>query len=153
MASFQFKFETVLRHRQLVEDECQRELAKHLRGRMIFQDELRRLQGTIRDAKHQLGDHLVGKVDLDRVSGFARYSGHVTVRAQQLVQRVQQLEKHIDAARARLLDATRQRKALELLRDEHRAQWQAEQQRRETIELDELATQRYIRDVLMEQTR
>lgn len=150
MANFTFRFETVLKHRQMIEDEAQRELAKHLRSRMIFQDELTRMQNTIRESKHQLGEHLVGTVNLDQVSGFARFSGHVSVRAQQLVTRVAALEKQIETARARLADAMRQRKAMELLRDKHQRAWQAEQQRRDTIEMDELATQAYVRGLVME---
>ena len=51
--------------------------------------------------------------------------------------------------RQALLDATKQRKSLELLRDKHEAQWRYEQNRRETNELDELATTRFARQVMI----
>ena len=153
MADFKFKFETVLRHRELIEDECQRDLAKHLRTRMIFEDEIRKMQGTISESKRELGSALVGKVDIDRIAGFARYAGQSTHRAQQLVMKVADVEKQIAAARAKLLDATRQRKALELLREKQQRQWKQEQSRREAIELDDLATQQYARRLALENAR
>ncbi len=145
MARFQFKFQTLLAHHRRVEDQRQRELAQHLRTRMIFHDQIRDMQDTIRDSKQSLADGLVGKVDLTRVGQFARYSGHAAQRARQIVVRLAGVEKQIEEARQLLLDSTKQRKSLELLRDKHQAQWKYEQDRRETNELDELATTRYAR--------
>ena len=149
MAKFQFKFQTLLAHHRRVEDQRQRELAKHLRARMIFHDQIRDMQNTIRDSKQSLSDGLVGKVDLTRIGQFARYSGHAAQRARQIVVRLAGVEKQIEQARQVLLDATKQRKSLELLSDKHEAQWHYEQNRRETNELDELATTRYARQMMI----
>ena len=143
MAEFQFRFQTLLKHRQRVEDQRQRDLAQHLRTRMILHDQIKEMQNTIRDSKQSMADGLVGTVDLTRVGQFARYSGHAAQRARQIVLKLAGLEKQIDQARTALLDATQKRKALELLRDKDKAKWQYEQNRRETNELDELATSRY----------
>lgn len=152
MAGFRFRFETLLRHRRGVEDERQRELAQLMRSRMILHRELNRMQQTIRDSKRQLGDTLVGRVNVDRVGQFARYSGQVEVRGRQIILRLAQLEKQVVDARARLLDAVRQRKALELLRDKDHQEWRREQDRRETAEADDLTTQRYARAIIAEST-
>lgn len=149
MARFVFKFEALLKHRQTVEDQRQRELAQHLRAQMILQSQLRTMQQTIRDSKQQLGQGLVGKVDLSAISQFAGFSGHTSLRAQQIVVRLAEMQKDIDEARRNLLEAARHRKALELLRDRERDQWRREQQRREDLELDELANQRYARQQMM----
>lgn len=148
MAKFRFKFESVLRVRRIAEDEAQRALAAHLRERMILAGELRGMQETIVSSRHDLADGLRGKVNLDDVAGFARYSLQVRARAQSIVLRLAGVEKNIDAARQRLLDATRKRKALELLEERHREAWTAEQARRETAKLDELAVQNYARKVM-----
>ncbi|MEX0655195.1 MAG: flagellar export protein FliJ [Phycisphaeraceae bacterium] len=145
MATFRFKFENVLEQRRMVEDERQRELARHMRTRMILQSQLEQMQGTIRQSKHELADALVGRVDLQRVAGFASYSGQSTERARQIVQRVALAERQIHEARSRLLDASRQRKAMELLRDRHERAWKQEQRRREAVMFDEVATQQYLR--------
>ena len=149
MAQFRFKFQTLLAHHRRVEDQRQRDLAQHLRTRMILHDQIRDMQDTIRESKQSMADGLVGAVDLNRVGQFARYSGHAAQRARQIVVKLASLEKKIDEARALLLEATKQRKALELLRDKHEAKWRYEQNRRETNELDELATTRYARRVMI----
>lgn len=149
MAQFQFRFKTLLAHHRRVEDQRQRELAQHLRTRMILHDQIRDMQDTIRDSKQSMADGLVGKVDLTRVGQFARYSGHAAQRARQIVLRLAGIEKQIEVARTDLLDATKQRKSLELLRDKHEAQWRYEQDRRETNELDELATTRFARRLMI----
>jgi flagellar FliJ protein len=151
MAKFQFRFESLLKHRRLLEDQRQRDLAKHVRMRMICHDELRKMQQTLRDSKHELSSSLLGRIDLSAVSQFARYSGHVNQRAHQIIHRLAQVEKQIIDAREKLLDATRQRKALELLRTKHHDQWKRDQQRRETAQMDEAATQRHVRRQAMEQ--
>ncbi len=149
MAKFQFRFQTLLAHHRRVEDQRQRDLAQHLRTRMILHDQIRDMQDTIRDSKRSMADGLVGTVDLTRVGQFARYSGHAAQRARQIVVKLASLEKQVEEARQALLDASKQRKALELLRDKHEAQWRYEQNRRETNELDELATTRYARRVMI----
>lgn len=149
MAKFQFRFQTLLAHHRRVEDQRQRELARHLRTRMIFHDQIREMQDTIRDSKRSMADGLIGKVDLTRIGQFARYSGHAAQRTRQIVVRLAGIEKQIEEARQLLLDAARQRKSLELLHDKHEARWRYEQNRRETNELDELATTRYARQMLI----
>ena len=145
MAKFHFKLEAVLRHRLLVEDQCQRELAQFLRERMILHHQLRQMQETIGQSKRDLGGGLVGRVDMDKVAQFARFSGQATQRAQQIVVKLASLEKQIEASRARLMEAVRARKALELLRDRYLSMWRHEQDRRETVFLDEVAVGAYSR--------
>lgn len=145
MARFKFKLETVLRHRRMLEDDAQRELAKVLRQRMIFGDQLRQMQQTIVDSRQELGSSLVGKVDLEQVSSFARFSIQARQRAQSIVVRLAGIEKQIEAARQKLLEATKKRKALELLEERQRKQWNAEADRKENVELDDISLQGFIR--------
>ena len=147
MARFRFRLETVLKQRQVVEDECQRELAKVMRFKMILMDQLKQMQQTISQSKRDLAGGLVGRVDLDRVGQFARYAGQSVVRAQEIVQRLAVLERQVAAARQKLLQATAARKAMELLRDRHRQEWIHQENRRETAEIDDLAGRAYLRQL------
>ena len=153
MARFRFRFETVLQHRRTLEDACQRDLAKQLRQRMILQSQLRGMQQTIVESKQQLGGALVGRVDMPRIAQFARYSGQTTQRAYALVAQLATIEKRIDQARRRLVEATRGRKAIDILRRRHYQRWLSEQERRQTVELDDLALQAHGRKVAMEAAR
>ncbi len=148
MPKFVFRYEVLLRHRRDVEDERQRELATKMRGRMIMTDQLRTMQGEISESKHRLGASLVGKVDLSKVGEFTRYNAAATARGRELVKRLAEVEGEINAARDRLAEAMRQRKALELLREKDLADWKRKEDRRETAELDELAMQAYTRGLI-----
>lgn len=143
MANFSFKLDPVLFKRRVEEDRCQHDLAKSLRQRMILRDQLRLMQQTISQSKRQLSGGLSGQVDVKQVLQFAHYSDQVTLRAHRFVVRLSGVEKQIDAARKKLIEATRARKALEILRDRRYQQWRKEMRRREEAQLDELAVQRH----------
>ncbi|MBI1336390.1 MAG: flagellar export protein FliJ [Phycisphaera sp.] len=150
MAKFVFKLQTLLKHRQMLEDRAQQELAKTLRRRMILEGQLRQMQESIRDSRHQLADSLVGRVDLGQTTRFAQFSGQLRLRAQQHVMEMAKLEKEVQARREALVRATQARRAVELLRDKQFAQWQQSEQQRESAVFDELATQQYLRLRAME---
>ncbi|MBL4700433.1 MAG: flagellar export protein FliJ [Phycisphaeraceae bacterium] len=150
MSKFVFKLETVLKQRQTVEDQLQRELAKLMRHRMIFHNQIRAIQTELSDSKGQLTAGLIGKVDLVSTSQFARFSAQSQLRAQTIVRQLARLENHIVQAQKQLVEAMRQRKALDLLRDKQYQQWKRAQLRREASRLDDLATQSYARRVVME---
>lgn len=143
MAIFRFKLETVLRHRVMIEEECQRELAKTLRHRMILMDQLRQMQQTISDSRRTLGEGLVGRVEMSQVADFARYSIQARQRAGDIVRRLSGAEKEIDAAREKLNKATRERKALDLLKERQHSAWLLEQSRKEAAAMDEMAVQAF----------
>lgn len=148
MATFTFKLEAVLKQRQAREDLCQRQLAMAMRQKMILIDQLKREQETISLSKQQLSQSLVGRVDLESVSQFARFSGQTTLRAQQIVGRIASMEPMIEKARQELMGAVRDRKALDLLKEKHKRAWQLRQDRLEAAALDEMAVQRYARIAL-----
>ncbi len=145
MPSFQFNLEPVLFQRRTREEQCQRQLAKALRQRMILLNQLKQMQETITHSKSELSRGLVGKVDLGQTAHFARYSGQVSQRAHGFVAKLAILERQIHQAREDLHEAVRDRKVLEQLRDRRYQTWLAQQTRREAAELDELATQQYAR--------
>ena len=151
MAQFTFRYETLLQHRRNLEDHAQRHLAERVRTRMILTDQLGQMQEDIGRSKGDLSDALVGRIDLSRVGDFTRFNAQATLRGRQLVKRLAELHSQVEAARQQLLTATQQRKALEVLRDKDLAAWKRQQERRETAELDELASQAYTRELFAQQ--
>lgn len=147
MARFKFRYQTLLEQRRRIEDECQRDLAQHLRERMILTNHLRQMQQTISTSKQSLSQSLVGQVDMNQIADFARYAGQTTQSATAVMRRLARKEQAISEARQRLDAAMRQRKAIELLRDKDHRQWQLETERRETAVADELALQAYTRQL------
>ena len=145
MAKFIFKLAAVLEHRKIIEQTCQRELAKHISQREYHLTQLRNMQQSISNSKQQLSDHLQGKVDLDRIGHFARFSGQSTQQAHSIVLALAALEKRIEIARQELIAATHQRKAIELLRDKQHQQFIYEQNRIENAQMDEMGAQAFYR--------
>ena len=143
--TFSFRYQSVLEQRRHAEEQRQRELADVLRQRRELEDLLREAQQTITTNKQQLADSLTGRVDMSQLGMFARYASHTTARGMGVVRRIARLDRDIEAARARLLEATRQVKALELLRDREHEQWKKDRRKKEDQRLDEVAVQRYAR--------
>ena len=146
MPVFRFRFETLLAHRRREEEGRQRELAEVLRKQLVMRGQLSGLQSDIDGARRQLGEALSGAVDLTAVGGFTRFSAQTTLRGRQLVDRLAQLEHLILAARRALMEAVRQRKALETLRERDQDRWKRDRQRIEQAQLDEQAAQTWSRN-------
>ncbi len=145
MAGFQFKLEPVLKHRQMIEDQNQREMAQLLRRQLILQTQLRNLQQTITDDKRSIADALVGNVDVTQIRRHGIHSNQLTLRIQMIAVELLKLNQQIDIAQNILIDAMKSRKAVEILREKQLKRWQSERQRRQISQIDEFTTQAYIR--------
>lgn len=139
MPAFVFKLRPLLKARCRAEEAEQRAVAALERQRLDLEGALRRRQNEIVEEKHTLRGSLTGRVDMRNLRLRAGMSLHLVRQAQQLVLQLAGLHKRIDAARARLIEATRRRRAIELLRDRRFEQWKASLDKAETAALDELA--------------
>ncbi|MEM7577849.1 MAG: flagellar export protein FliJ [Planctomycetota bacterium] len=144
MASFIFRYAAPLKQAALAEQNEQRTLAALLRKRHIFETQLRDMQDTIRNAKSELGNKLLGKVDLSAIGQVARYAGNSTLRGHQIVQRLAVLDGQIQKARQNLAERMQRRRSFELLRDRDLADFKRKQRRKETAVLDEVAARRHV---------
>ncbi|MEE9403394.1 MAG: flagellar FliJ family protein [Algisphaera sp.] len=146
MATFEFRFETVLKQRRREEERCQGAVAEQLRKQGAMRGQLSVLQDDIAESRRSLGDALTGTLDLSRVGEFTRFSAQGTLHGRQLVERLAGMEQLILVARRALIEAVRQRKALETLRDRDHVAWKIMQDRREQAALDEQAAQMWFRN-------
>ncbi len=153
MPRFEFRFQAVLRQREVVEQQKQRAFAQLMHRRNAMFSQLREMQETISASKRQAADGLVGRVDLGAIAGIARYSASCALRGNSLVREIAELETLVEQARIALVEASKNRKALELLRDRQRQDWQREQRRMEAKRLDEQTNQAYAAKVMAESTR
>lgn len=153
MARFTFRYQSILSHREKAEQVCQRALAElmHERNRLI--QKLASMQQTISAAKRDAAEGLKGRIDLQAVAGIARYSARCTAEGHGVVRRVAELESHVELARKRLLEASRERQALALLRDRQHEAWTQQQRRMEAKRLDDHTAQAYARQIQAEPAR
>jgi len=139
MLRFVFRLQPLLRARRQTEQGKQRAVAELERQRMQIEDNLRNQQEWITQNKRQMSDRLVGQLDLGELRDHAGATLRLMRDAQRMALELAGIYKRVEAARAELLEATKQRRALELLRDNRFAQWRYELEHAESAALDELA--------------
>lgn len=142
MAQFQFRLATLLRLREFIREERRTQLAEALR----LVDQLRARQQEIeilvRETR-RLQTPAAGELDADRLLSATRYE--LVLRAEQKSLEMQEtsLAAEVEKRREAVVSATRDVRALELLREKQRESYLAEEERRAHKELDEIASRRH----------
>lgn len=139
MARFRFKLEAVLKMRRHVEQEKQRQLAELHRERIALEDVLRLHQQQIDASRGSMREDLVGKINPWELGSHTAATLRLMAKAQGLAVELAGVHQRIEAARQELLEAKREVRAIELLREKRFAQWKAALDQAESNMLDELA--------------
>jgi flagellar FliJ protein len=140
MAKFVFTLKSLLRARQIAEQGCQRAVAELEQQRLALEGRLRNEQSRIVQMKGDLRNTLTGPIDPHALRLHAAATMQQVRSAQQMVLEMAGVHRRLEPARLRLVEAARQRRAVELLRDQRFEQWKRIQDRKDTALLDELAT-------------
>jgi flagellar FliJ protein len=139
MARFVFELEALLRVRVREEQERQGAVAVLERERLDIEARIRRYQQQMTGERREIADRMRGgAVSMRDVSRQAGVASALHMRAQREAISLAGIHKRLDAARAALLQASKRRKAVEKLKERRYERWRSEQDRRESIELDEL---------------
>ena len=149
MARFVFNLQPVLRQRELVERERQREVAVLERERLAIEAKLRGWQQAIGQERADMRsahESNNGRLNLDAVRVQSHATLGMVMRAQRAAVELSGVMRRLDAARARLLEAAAARKAIERLRDRRQEHWRSEQKAAEARELDAMTVMRHTRD-------
>ena len=142
MAKFIFKLEAVLRQRDLVEQQCQREMAVAQGELVLVQAELKRLDDVVKTAVNDLRQNqLVGVLNLSFLAAHRRFMMAMQKQGLLQLQRVDTAKEKVAGVRVKLAEAAKQKKIIEKLRERQHAAWLAEGARREMADLDEIAMQ------------
>ncbi len=143
MAKFHFRLATLLRLGESVRDERRAQLAEAYRADELLErheamlaEELDALRAACRQAVTP------GRVDLDRIVETQRYE--LTLRAQQkhFAQQRTTVAGEIERRRETLLDANREVRVLEKLRERQAERHRHEEARRDLRQLDDVAAAR-----------
>jgi flagellar FliJ protein len=138
---FVFKLEPLLTARRRAEQDKQRVVGDLERERRDLEDTLRRHQEFISEGKRELAGRLVGSVRVAALRDHAGSTINLMRHAHRVLLELAGLHKRLDAAREELVEATRKRRAVELLREQRYAEWRKRLNRLENDALDELAVQ------------
>jgi flagellar FliJ protein len=142
MARFIFQLDPVLRHRETMEQQRQRELAL-VEGELARMDaELRAIDAAAKGVSAEVRESkLTGTLDMAFIAAHRRYVLAMQRKAVALAQRMATQQQLVDSARKALAEAAKQRKILEKLRERQHDRWKAAQQRREMADLDDVSVQ------------
>jgi len=150
MARFVFKLDPVLKARQHAEQAKQRAMAELLRERIALENILRDQQTQIDRSRGTMREAMVGPVQVRDVRSHAAATMRLMASAQKLAIDLAGVHQRIEEARKQLLEATRDRRAMELLREKRYMQYQKVQAKAEQAAMDELAVIKAARTKLHE---
>ena len=140
MARFRFQLQALLDARKRVEDVRRREVAELEGERNRLEDDLRRRQSSIVTARHEARDGLVGEVRPHLLRATANASMSLMRDAQRSVLELAGIHRRLEAARSVLSEASKERRAIEIVKERRFEAWKQDLERREQAALDEIAT-------------
>lgn len=138
MPRFRFSLEPLLRLRKSQEDTRRSELASLHAVRRGIEESLRRRQSNLTEGGAALRAGLTGTIDVTLLRLEANARVQVMRQAQRAVLELAGLQKKIDRAAAELREASRRRRAIEILKEQRYEQWRKGLDRREQAELDDV---------------
>jgi flagellar FliJ protein len=140
MAKFQFRLDTLLQIRQAARDERRVQLAQAYQADQMIAAELDRLQQELGKLRDRCRDHSgPGRVDVDYLT--QAHLHELVLRAQQAEYRQQReaVAEEIERRRQALVQADREVRTLEKLREKQLRRHRQEENRREIKQIDEVA--------------
>lgn len=147
MKKFRFTLQPVLEHRERIEDEKQQVLAQRRLSLEQAETELKRLNEEFRASSDLLRSHHRG-LGADELR---LHYGHLQFLDRTIVAQIKIVAERrvaVERARADLLAASKERKAVEKLKDRRREAHAVEEARIEQNELDDGNARRYARAAL-----
>lgn len=147
MAKFKFRLATLLRLREAARDERRGELAEAYRVDDVLKqrtDDLHRELDAVRRLCRQAAGP--GTVDVDQLLEAQRYELALRFQEKQLRQQREAVAAEIERRRLALVEANREVRVLEKLRENLSERHRQEEGRREIKQLDEVAQQRSVRE-------
>ena len=138
MRRFSFRLQRVLDIREQIRDELRQELVRKNHERDDELQVLARLEQESLQIKIEEG----GTYSASELVMFGAYSVRLKQQMEQQQQRVAAAIKQVEEAKERYIEASKEAKALEMLRQKRREEYTEQQLKEEGRQLDELAIQR-----------
>lgn len=143
--AFKFRLESVLDHRRHLEDKALHAFARELKVQRECERHIDWLEREHRRARQDLEKRELSGMPAPQFQLANEYATVLRLQALREQARLPMLRAAVEAARAKLIEAQRDRKVLEALRDRHRLRWEREQLKAEQKMIDEAAVSAYIR--------
>jgi flagellar export protein FliJ len=144
MSKYQFRLETLQKVREARRAEHRASLAEAFRAEQVLAESRAELvieAEQLRELQRSAG---VGKyLDVNKVLEAQRYELLLKARSQEMAKQAILLAAETERRRQILVESDREVRVLELLDERHQREFNLEEQRKETKQLDEVATNRW----------
>ncbi|NLY74789.1 MAG: flagellar export protein FliJ [Firmicutes bacterium] len=151
MTKFKFKLETVLKVKTRVEELRKIELREAELRREKARLELCRWQDEVEDHLRLYREKFQKRIQPAEANNYHLYLLWLNRQVDLALLALDQCEREVAERRQRLIEASKEKKILEKLKEKAYQAYQAEQLNQEIKFLDELGTGRYIRDQVANQ--
>jgi flagellar FliJ protein len=144
MSKFRFRLETLHRLREMTRDELRVRLAEAIQAEQIVgqqRQELLREAAVLAAARRE--QFAAGLPDISQVLNAQRYQMTLEAQERVLAEQAQKLAEEIEIRRLAVVEADRQVRVLDKLRERRAAQYAAVQSAADAKRLDEIATTRW----------
>ena len=139
MVAFRFRLESVLKLRETERQQRRTELAQGLEAERILERQAHALSAELMVARNRYRQSaLPGEVDVDQLMELQRYVLHIVAQANALGQRQASVREEVERRRRALIEADRQVRLLEKLRQKQHEAFDRERAKLEQKELDEV---------------
>ncbi len=143
MAAFTFRLQPLLKLREAERDRCREELANAYHADQILHDRQRDIQQEMHEAKMlTYVKSLPGPIEVDGLLNAHRYELVIFAQLRQLAAQREKVGVEIERRRQALVEADRELRILEKLRERHSHEFRRMEEKAELRQLDEIALQR-----------
>ena len=137
---FTFRLDPLISIRDNVLKEKQAELAKAYEAQRIIEqkqlDTERSIEANLQSAREM---QQLGKVDVTLLLGIRRYDMFLASQLDEIRRHIAMIAEEIEIRRQAVIEANKELKIIEKLKERKREEYRVEERRKETIEMDEIA--------------
>jgi flagellar FliJ protein len=144
VSRFRFQLQALLDFRTRKEDELRRGLGELERIMQAEQETLLELERDLQEAAAHYDEPESNDVDLERAKLYRGYYRWLCCRIEDQQQVISELEEELRAQRDKVVEAMRDRKVVQSLRDSQFERFRLDELRKEQAFLDDLATSRHV---------
>jgi len=145
MANFRFRLKAIATLREQARDRLAEALAEVQEAQRIVTEQINQLQREIDEALKQRHMASIGIVRIDRLLLVQRHQLMLEAQRDQANQQLKLLDEEYDRRRVLLVEAEKEVKAMERLKETQKARWDQEQLIAEQKQMDEWASTQYQR--------
>ncbi len=145
MKRFRYRFDSILKVREMARDEARLKVADALKALAILDERVQSLKSEQTELKTQIFQNLTGAISVDNLLEQGRYDLQIDLQRRELETQKLQIEQEVERRRGRLALAEQECRKFERLKEIAQENYTRQEWERLQAELDELGSQRHHR--------